>query len=152
MIFQRSMLDWRRGGVNLPWVYVHCAIYETYLVSLFSRDLCLLGGVALGSICHGYMCIMLYMKLICCNGFSEIYAHLEEGWGQSAMGICALCYIWSLFGVMVFQRSMLDCRSGVRVNLPWVYVHFAIYIWNLFGVMVFQRSMLDCRRGVQICQ
>ena len=20
------------GGVNLPWVYVHCAIYETYLV------------------------------------------------------------------------------------------------------------------------
>ena len=22
------MLDWRRGcGVNLPWVYVHCAIY-----------------------------------------------------------------------------------------------------------------------------
>ena len=27
--FQRSMVDWRRGwgGVNLPWVYVHCAIY-----------------------------------------------------------------------------------------------------------------------------
>ena len=21
------------GGVNLPWVYVHCVIYETYLVS-----------------------------------------------------------------------------------------------------------------------
>ena len=32
------------GGVNLPWVYVHCTIYETYLVSLFSRNLCLIGG------------------------------------------------------------------------------------------------------------
>ena len=33
------------------------------------------------------------MKHIWCNGFPEIYAQLEEGWGQSAMGICALCYI-----------------------------------------------------------
>ena len=46
------------------------------------------------SICHGHMCIVLYMKLIWCNGFAEIYASLEEGgWGQSAMGICVLCYI-----------------------------------------------------------
>ena len=77
----------------------------------------------MGSICHGYICIVLYMKLIwfsrdlCliggwgqsaigisalwyiymkfmwCNGFPEIYAQLEEGWGQSAMVIYALCYI-----------------------------------------------------------
>ena len=46
-----------------------------------------------GSICHGYMCIVLYMKIIWCNGFPEIYAQLEEGVGQSAMDICALCYI-----------------------------------------------------------
>ena len=47
----------------------------------------------MGSICHGYMCIVLYMKLIWCNGFPEIYAQLEEGWGQSIMGICELCYM-----------------------------------------------------------
>ena len=47
----------------------------------------------MGSICHGFMCIVLYMKLMCCNGFPEIYAQLDEGWGQSAMDICALCYI-----------------------------------------------------------
>ena len=29
-VFKASMLDQR--GVNLLWVYVHCAIYETYLV------------------------------------------------------------------------------------------------------------------------
>ena len=27
-----------------------------------------------GSICHGYMCILLYMKLMWCIGFPEIYA------------------------------------------------------------------------------
>ena len=26
-----------------------------------------------GAICHGYMCIVLYMKLIWCNGCAEIY-------------------------------------------------------------------------------
>ena len=51
------------------------------------------------SICNGYMCIVpyiyiyIYMKCIQCKGFPETYARLE-GWGQSAMGICALCYIY----------------------------------------------------------
>ena len=31
------------------------------------------------SICYGYMCIVLYMKLLWCYGFAEIYAQLEEG-------------------------------------------------------------------------
>ena len=31
-------------GVHLPWVCVHCAIYETYLVYWFSRHLCSLEG------------------------------------------------------------------------------------------------------------
>ena len=28
-VLQASMLNW---GVSLPWVFVHCAIFETYLV------------------------------------------------------------------------------------------------------------------------
>ena len=31
----------------------------------------------MGSICHGYICILLYMKPIWCNGFPEIYARLK---------------------------------------------------------------------------
>ena len=27
-----------------------------------------------GSVCHGYMCIILYVKLIQCSGFPQIYA------------------------------------------------------------------------------
>ena len=43
------------------------------------------------AICHGYICILLYMKLIWCNGFAQIYAQLG---GQSAIGICALFFIY----------------------------------------------------------
>ena len=30
--------------MNLPWVYVHSAIYDSYLVYRFTRDLCLIRG------------------------------------------------------------------------------------------------------------
>ena len=33
----------------------------------------------LGSVCHGYVCIHLYIKPIWCSHFAEIYAGLEEG-------------------------------------------------------------------------
>ena len=46
-----------------------------------------------GAICHGYMCIVLYMKFMWCNGFAQIYAQLEEG-DQSDIGIHALFYIY----------------------------------------------------------
>ena len=92
-------------------------------------------------ICFGCMCIVLYMKLIWCNGFPEICAQLEGG--SSAMGICALCFVWNLFGVMVFQRSMLNWRRGWGQSVMGICP--LCYIWDLFGVMVFQRSMLNWR-------
>ena len=33
------------------------------------------------SVCHGYMCILLYVKLIWCSAFPEIYGQLKEGMG-----------------------------------------------------------------------
>ena len=42
---------------------------------------------------------------------------LWRGQGQSAIGICAFCYLLNVFGVVVFQRSMLDWRSGDGVSL-----------------------------------
>ena len=35
-VLQTSMLNW---GINLPWVYVHCAIYETFGVMLLQRSM-----------------------------------------------------------------------------------------------------------------
>ena len=36
-----------------------------------------------GSVWDGYMCILLYMQLMRCSGFPEVYAQLEEGGGVS---------------------------------------------------------------------
>ena len=46
------------------------------------------------------------------------------------MDICALYYIWNLFGVMVLQPNYASLEAG-RANLPWVYVYCAIYelVW-----------------------
>ena len=88
------------------------------------------------------MYMLLYMKPMWCNSIPEIYAGLG---GSSAMGRCALCYIWNVFSVMVFQRSMLHWRRGWGQS-P-IGICALCYIWNFFDVMVFQRSMLDCRRG-----
>ena len=65
------------------------------------------GGVHLPAV---YMCIVLHVKLMWCNGFAEIYARSAMrcakcgvavlkvsmlNWGgQSAIGICALFYIY----------------------------------------------------------
>ena len=81
----------------------------------------------MGSVCHEYMYILLYMKHIWCSGFPEIYAQLQDGGGgQSAMSICTFCYVGNLFDVVVFQRSMLRLEKGGGASLPWVYVHSSI--------------------------
>ena len=91
MVLQRSMLNWR--GVNLPWVYVHCAISAKFCVVVFKASML----NCRGAICHGYMCIVLYMKLIWCNSFAEIYAQLEEG---------------ETYVVLWFCRDLLNWRRG----------------------------------------
>ena len=60
VVFQRSMLNWRRGL----------------------------------SVCHGIMCIFLYVKLISYIGFPYIYAQLEEGLGSVCQGcMCLLLHV-----------------------------------------------------------
>ena len=93
VVFQRSMLYWRRVvHQSAMGICALCYICNLFGVMVFQR--CMFDWRRrVGAICHGYMCIVLYMKLMWCTGFPEIYAQLEEGWGQSATGICALYYI-----------------------------------------------------------
>ena len=46
-----------------------------------------------GLVCHGYLCIVLYMKLIWCHGFAEIYALLEGG-SICHRYMCIVLYIY----------------------------------------------------------
>ena len=61
------------GVVILSWVYVHSSICETYLLLKWFSEI--YAGLEEGveSVCHGYMCILLYVKLISFSGFPEVY-------------------------------------------------------------------------------
>ena len=85
-----------------------------------------------GSICQGYMCILLYVTCIGCHGFAYIYAWLEEGVGSVCHGyMCILLYVkligcngvaetyaWLEEGVvMVLHRSLISvCTSSEHMN------------------------------------
>ena len=60
------------GGVSLPFVYMHSAIYKTFSVYWFCIDLLLIRGGGIGSVFQGDMFILLYMKFKWCSGFPEI--------------------------------------------------------------------------------
>ena len=68
MVLHKSIVDWRRGcGVSLPWVYVHSTICENcFGVVVLHRSIVDYRGVR--SICHAYMCILLYIKHLWCSG------------------------------------------------------------------------------------
>ena len=53
---------------NLPWVDVHSALYEIYFVVWCCMDLWLIREEEVGSLCHRYICILLYMTLMQCYG------------------------------------------------------------------------------------
>ena len=73
-------------------------------------------------------------SLICENylvyGIPYIYCQLEWG-GRCILSICAFCYMWNLFGGMVFHRSIVNW-SGGRCMLSiygFCYMWFHRLIW-----------------------
>ena len=60
--------------MGLPWVDVHSSICKNLLGVMVSHTSMLDWSREVGSVCHGYMCILLYVKLIGCNGVAEMYA------------------------------------------------------------------------------
>ena len=108
VVLHRSMVIWRMGAL----VYVHSAICETYIMLFHSIDLWSIRGY----ICPGYICIVLYVKLICCSGIPQIYGQLAEG---------AIVYLHSaICETYLVQWYSIDLWSiGGGILLPWVYVH-----------------------------
>ena len=90
MVFQRSMLNWSWWGQSAMGICALCYICQVWCNSIQGMYALLTGGV--GLICHGYICILLYVRLLGCNGVARTYG--QFGGCQCAMGICALCYIY----------------------------------------------------------
>ena len=61
-----------------------------------------------GSVCHGYMCILLYMKLNWCSGFPEIYTQLEEGVGSVCYGYKYILLHIKLLQFIGLNRTYVD--------------------------------------------
>ena len=70
-----------------------------------------------------YMCILLYVTLIWCNGIPDIHCQLG---GRCILSICAFCDMYTLFGITLFHRCVVNWSLG-RVDISSVYVHDAIY-------------------------
>ena len=126
-VFKVSVLDW---GINLPWVYMHCAIYIWNLFGVMVLQRSMLNwrkGVE--SICHGYICIVLYMLLILCNGFPDVCVQLEEGVESICHGYMCIVLYMKLLWCNGFPEIYAQLEEGGGVNLPWVFVHCYIYIY-----------------------
>ena len=83
-----------------------------------------------------YMCILLYVIVIWCNSISKIYCYMWRG--RCILSICAFCYMWNLFDVTVFHRTIVNW--GDRCILC---ICAFCYMRNLFGVTVFHRSIVN---------
>ena len=76
-----------------------------------------------------YMCIVLYMKLIWCNGFADTYT-------RSAMR-CAKC------GVAVLQASMLDWGVSICHGYICIVLYMKL-IWCNGFADTYARSAMRC--------
>ena len=61
-----------------------------------------------------YMCILRYVKLLCCNGLACSY----DWWGVHLPSVlCALSYMWNLFGVMVLHAAMVNLGGSSACSI-----------------------------------
>ena len=130
VVFHKSMVNWRKEGLGIcafcsMWNFCGVAVFHTSMVSWR------------GYICPKYMCILLYVTHIWCSGIPYIYGQLEGG--TSALSISAFCFMWKLFGVVVFHKSMVNWRKeGLGICA-------FCSMWNFCGVVVFHTSMVNCK-------
>ena len=161
MVFKPSMLNCL-GVPSAISIYVNSPIYETYLVQWSCMQLWSIDGRSIchAYMCIGlylldlpslvqwysrhlcsidrrvhlplvYMCILQYVKLLWCNGLACSYGQLV-GRSICLQFICALSYMWNLFGVMVLHAAMVNLGGSIYLQ----YICALSYVSNLCGVMV----------------
>ena len=86
----------------------------------------------MGSVFHGYMCILLYVKLMWCSGFPEMYAEYGQYVCHRYMCIPSICKTYLVWSCCI---DLWSIGGGGGVSLPWVYMLSTIYE-TLFGVVM----------------
>ena len=78
MVFQRSMLDWRRGWGLICHGYMCIVLYRNVFGVLVFQTSMLDWRRGWGQSATGICALhYIYMKVMWCNGFPDIYAGLE---------------------------------------------------------------------------
>ena len=111
VVLHRSMVNWRRGPwymcillyvklircSGIPYIYGQlgglgiCAFY--YMLNLCGVVVFHISMVDCRGYIHPmYMCILLYVKLMCCSGIPEIFGGLERGY-ICPKYMCILLYV-----------------------------------------------------------
>ena len=105
MVLHRSTVNWTRGGTCILIICAFCSMWNLFCVTVLHR--CIVNW-SWGVDVSQYMCIVLCVLLIWCNGIAEIYCQL--GWGEVDVFSVYVhsAFMWNLFGVMVFHR--LSCQ------------------------------------------
>ena len=156
VVLYRSIVNW--WGVG-PSTLGTCAPF--YMWNLFG--VVVYGSMVnlRGSICIGYKCIILYMKLIWCNGVAWIYGQ----WRGIHLPWVFVTLIWCSGVAWIYGQLMGGPSAWVYVKLiqcsgvAWNYYQLtggpsalgicaSSYMWNLFGVVVLHGSMVNWGRSI----
>ena len=97
------------------------------------------------SVCFWYICILLYVKLICCSGFAEFYARLEEKVESVCHGYMCISLYVKLISCSGFAKIYARLEEKVYAVCPG-YMCILLYV-KLIWCNVFQRSIFEWRRG-----
>ena len=117
------------------------------------------------------MCILLYVKLTWCSGIPQMCGQLEgvcltlvyvhsaicetymvlwyslDLWligGISALGRCAFCFMFNLFGVVVFHRSMISWRRGALLCVHSAICATYVVQWYSIDLWLIGRGLVCC--------
>ena len=113
------------GGRCILSIYAFCYMWHLFGVMVSHRCIVNWSG---GYMYPQYMCILLYVKLIWCNGIPWIYCTVGV-LGESILSICAFCYMWHLFGVMVFHRCIVNWSGGYMYSQYMCILLYVTLIW-----------------------
>ena len=73
------------------------------------------------------------------------------GGGIYILSICAFCYMLHLFGVMVFQRSIVNWSEEVHVSSVYVHLLYVTLIWcNDIPLMYYQLEWGICILSIYV--
>ena len=140
------MLDWRREwGQSAIGICAFLYMSNLFGLVVFQGSIFELEE-GVGSVCHGYMCILQCVKLISCSGFPEIYADLEEKVGSFCHGNMSILLYVKLISCSQFSKYLSSIGGGGVVSLSVGMCAF-ISISNLFGVVILQRSIFGLEKG-----